>query len=41
MLRAEKRRDIGPGVIHRIARDLQKKYFDPPQFHGSSGSKYD
>ena len=23
----------GPGVVYRACRELQKKYFDPPQFH--------
>jgi hypothetical protein len=25
---------IGPGAAHRIAREVQRDYFDPPDFHG-------
>jgi hypothetical protein len=28
-----------PGVVYRACRDLQRRFFDPPQFHGAS--KYD
>jgi hypothetical protein len=27
----EKHREIGPGLIHRRARDLQKQYLSPPR----------
>ena len=30
---------LGPGVIHRVAKNLQRQFFGPPQFHGVS--KYD
>ena len=30
--------DIGPGLIHRLAADLQRRFFNPPVFH--SASKY-
>jgi hypothetical protein len=30
----EKHTDIGPGLVHRVIRDLQKRYFDPPTLSG-------
>ena len=35
--------EIGPGVVRRVCAELQRQYFDPPQFvSGDSGvSKYD
>ena len=38
---ARHRGEIGPGLIHRVARDVQKRYFDAPDLFGSGGvSKY-
>jgi hypothetical protein len=28
---------IGPGTVHRCIRDVQKRFFDPPDFTGSAG----
>jgi hypothetical protein len=25
--------EIGAGSVHRLARTIQRKYFEPPQFH--------
>ena len=32
----ERQEQRGPGVVYRACRELQKKYFDPPQFHDAS-----
>ena len=29
---------IGEGLIHRVARDVQRKYFDPPDLSGSGAA---
>jgi hypothetical protein len=31
-------RSIGPGLTHRLIRETQRKYFDPPNL---SGGKYE
>jgi len=31
--------DVEPGLIHRLVRETQRRFFGPPQFHGAS--KYD
>jgi hypothetical protein len=36
----EKHPVVGPGLIHRVCRDLQRRYFDPPNLSGIV-SKYD
>ena len=34
-------RYIGTGLIHRVARDVQRRFYDPPDLSGSGGvSKY-
>jgi hypothetical protein len=35
----EQQHQRGPGAIYRACRELQKKYFDPPDLNGIS--KYD
>lgn len=30
----ENQRQFGPGLVHRVARDLQRRYFDPPDLSG-------
>jgi hypothetical protein len=30
---------LGRGIVHSIARDLQKRYFDPPDFSSDHGGK--
>jgi hypothetical protein len=35
----EQHQQRGPGAIYRAVRDLQRKFFDPPDFTGLS--KYD
>jgi hypothetical protein len=33
--------DLGPGVVFRVARDVQRIYFDAPDLsHGHDGGKY-
>jgi len=33
--------EIGPGVVGRVCREAQRKFFDPPQIDGpGAGSKY-
>ena len=32
-------RDLGPGLVGRVAREAQKRYFAPPSFQGDR-SKY-
>jgi hypothetical protein len=32
--------EVGPGVVARVCREAQRKFFDPPDIDGSSGSKY-
>jgi len=27
---------LGPGVLHRLCRDLQRRFFDPPDLSGSA-----
>jgi len=27
---------LGPGVLHRICKDLQRQFFDPPDLSGSA-----
>jgi hypothetical protein len=29
--------EIGEGVVHRVARTLQRKFFDPPEFPNATG----
>jgi hypothetical protein len=29
-------RELGPGVVFRIIRDVQREFFDPPELIGSS-----
>jgi len=36
----EGQRQLGPGIVHRVCRDLQRRYFDPPNLSGII-SKYD
>jgi hypothetical protein len=31
--------EVGPGLVHRLARDLQRRFFDAPV--GTMGGKYD
>ena len=31
------RSDIGPGLVARVAREAQRKVFDPPSFSGDRG----
>jgi hypothetical protein len=26
--------ELGPGIVGRVVREVQRRYFDPPQFHG-------
>jgi hypothetical protein len=36
-------REIGPGVVHRVCADVQRAFFDPPQFATGApgrGAKY-
>jgi hypothetical protein len=35
----EGQRQLGPGIVHRICRDVQKRYFDPPDL--GNVSKHD
>jgi len=32
-------RELGPGTVFRILRDLQRRYFDAPDFTGSDASR--
>ena len=32
--------ELGRGVVHRIARELQSRYFDPPSFVGCSAPRW-
>jgi hypothetical protein len=34
----EKYPEVGPGLVHRIARDLVRRYFDPPNLSDISRS---
>jgi len=36
----ENQRQLGPGVVFRVCRDVQKRYFDPPDLSGVV-NKYD
>jgi len=36
----ERQQQRGPGAVYRACRDLQKRFFNPPQLHGGGG-KYD
>jgi hypothetical protein len=29
--------EIGEGAVHRVARTLQRKFFDPPEFPNAAG----
>jgi hypothetical protein len=31
---------VGPGAVHRICRQLQREYFDPPNLHHGDWAKY-
>ena len=31
-------RELGPGVIFRIAREVQREFFDPPKLNGRTGA---
>ena len=31
-------REIGPGVIFRVAREVQREFFDPPKLNGRIGA---
>lgn len=31
-------REIGPGVIFRVAREVQREFFDPPKLNGRTGA---
>ena len=33
-------REIGPGLIHRVAREQQRKHFEPPLMGSNHVSKY-
>jgi hypothetical protein len=32
----EAKRQVGEGLVHRLARTIQRKYFDPPQLPNAS-----
>ena len=32
--------EIGPGLIGRLARDMQRRYLEPPALHGNAFGKY-
>ena len=35
------RKEIGPGVVHQVCRELQRQFFDPPDLSRAAGaSKY-
>jgi hypothetical protein len=34
-------RELGDGAIYRLCRELQREYFEPPQFDSDNGGKYD
>ncbi len=29
--------ELGPGIVGRVVAKTQRQFFDPPNFHGSSG----
>jgi hypothetical protein len=31
--------EIGPGTVHRVCRETQRKFFDPPDIDGRGGSQ--
>lgn len=31
--------EIGEGSVHRVARTLQRKFFDPPEFPNAAGAR--
>jgi hypothetical protein len=31
---------LGPGIAGRVTAGAQKRYFNPPNFHGNGGGKY-
>ena len=33
----EKYEEIGPGIVGRVVREMQRRHFDPPEFHGNGG----
>jgi len=33
-------REIGPGLVHRICAETQRKLYDPPEFTTGTGGKY-
>jgi hypothetical protein len=35
-----KHREIGAGIVGRVVREVQRRYFDPPKFQNGHG-KYD
>ena len=32
--------DLGDGIVHRVVRDVQRKYFDPPDFGRGARSRW-
>jgi hypothetical protein len=32
--------EIGPGVVHRVCAELQRRFWDPPDLHAAGASKY-
>ena len=32
--------ELGPGVVHRLVREVQRRYFDPPSFVGCSAPRF-
>jgi hypothetical protein len=37
MTELEKRGELGPGIVARVCREQQRRFFDPPQLVGSRG----
>jgi hypothetical protein len=29
--------ELGPGAVHRLVRETQRRYFDPPHINGGNG----
>jgi hypothetical protein len=38
--RLQNYREIGPGTVHRVIVEMQKQYWDPPEFGSGTTSKY-
>ena len=36
----EKYRELGPGLVSRVSRELQRQHFNPPSFRGDGFAKY-